>query len=245
MSCLSLSGFMYTGTDVSLYLRYSFVRNGVAHNASQRMRFAPLFSSRSSLKNIFGLPALFRVMSLAPHWERFDTFLIPVWKAGVSVGGIYKITMKMNVTGDFVTILCWIRFYFLESQWKFAMGAVAWFSQAVDCRVNEDSCSFPWLVGLPRRDLCETGAVVPQGQEMLARPLWVHTRLCPPLLVSPFFGLHHRNFSAVFSLPAFLEVLGDKDGFPELGEYGEFGMESQLSVILDRFFSSESHYPTL
>lgn len=163
MSCLSPSGFMDTGTDLSLYLRYSFVRNGVTHNASQRMRFAPLFSSRSSLKNIFGLPALFRVVSLAPHWERFDTFLIPVWKAGVSVGGIYKITMKMNVTGDFVTILCRIRFYFLESQWEFAMGAVAWFSQAVDCRVNEDSCNFPWLVGLPRRDLCETGARSPPG----------------------------------------------------------------------------------
>lgn len=40
----------------------------------------------------------------------------------------------------------------------------------------------------------------------------------PALPSSPisFFGLHHRNLSAVFSLPSFLEVLGDKDGFPEL-----------------------------
>lgn len=58
--------------------------------------------------------------------------------------------------------------------------------------------------------------VVPQQQQMLGEPLMSSCQAQTLLSYLQFIGLHHRDLPAVFSFPLFLEVLVDKDGFPEL-----------------------------
>lgn len=96
------------------------------------------------------------------------------------------------------------------------MGAGVWFFQTVRFRVNESFCSFTWLFGLTHKDPHETGASSPPAAQMLGAPLMSSCQAQTLLSYLQFIGLHHRDLPAVFSFPLFLEVLVDKDGFPEL-----------------------------